>query len=125
MDGVRRQGQRVFSLPGQGRRPRSRGAAGVAMSQKNVEVVRRYVETWNAEDMYGVRELYAPDGVMVAERDWPEPGPFVGRDAVMQQVSEARDAFDSDWVEVLNDPVAVGDRGIVGGGWHGGGGGPR
>ena len=39
--------------------------------------------------MAGVREFYDPDAIMRVAPDWPEPGPFVGRDAVMQQLSEA------------------------------------
>ena len=95
------------------------------MSQENVELVRNYFRVWNAGDMEGVRELYDPDAVMEAAPDWPEPGPFVGRDAVMQQLSQARAAFDSDSTELLSDPVAVGDRVIARVGWHGLGRGPQ
>ena len=90
-----------------------------------MEVVRTYVKVWNAGDMEGVRELYDPDAVMEVAPDWPEPGPFVGRDAVMQQQSQARAAFDSDSIELLDDPVAVGDRVIARVGWHGFGRGPQ
>jgi ketosteroid isomerase-like protein len=75
--------------------------------------------------MEGVHELYDPEAVMEATPDWPEPGPFVGRDAVMQQFSQARAAFDSDSVEFLSDLVAVGDRVIVRLAWHGFGRGPQ
>jgi len=95
------------------------------MSEENVEVVRTYVKAWNAGDMEGVRELYDPDTVMEVAPDWPEPGPFVGRDAVMQQLNRARDAFDSDSLEFLSDLVAVGDRAIARVGWHGVGRGPQ
>jgi ketosteroid isomerase-like protein len=95
------------------------------MSQENVEIVRRYLEVWNASDMEGVQELYDPDAVMVVAPDWPEPGPFVGRHAVMQQLSKARDAFESDSLEFLSDLVAVGDRVIVRVAWHGVGRGPQ
>ena len=95
------------------------------MSQENVEIVRSYFKVWNAGDMEGVRELYDPDAVMVVETDWPEPGPFVGRDAVMQQLSKARDAFDSDWAEIVGELVAVDDRVIVRSVWHGVGSGPQ
>jgi hypothetical protein len=44
---------------------------------------------------------------------------------VMQQLSQARAAFDSDSVEFLSDPVAVGDRVIARVGWHGFGRGPQ
>jgi ketosteroid isomerase-like protein len=95
------------------------------MSQENVEIVRNYLKVWNAGDMEAVRELHDPDAVMEAAPDWPEPGPFVGRDAVMQQLSRARDAFDTDSVELLSDPVAVRDRVIARVGWHGSGRGPQ
>ena len=95
------------------------------MSQENIEVVRKFVKVWNAGDMEGVHELYDPEAVMEATPDWPEPGPFVGRDAVMQQFSQARAAFDSDSVEFLSDLVAVGDRVIVRLAWHGFGRGPQ
>jgi ketosteroid isomerase-like protein len=95
------------------------------MSQENVEIVRRFFKVWNAGDMEGVRELYDPDAVMAVAPDWPEPGPFVGRDAVMQQLNQARDAFDNDSVELLSDLIAVGDRVIARVGWHGLGRGPQ
>jgi ketosteroid isomerase-like protein len=95
------------------------------MSEENVEVVRTFLKAWNAGDMEGVREMYDPDAVMEVAPDWPEPGPFVGRDAVMQQLDQARAAFDSDSVEFLSDLVAVGDRVIVRIGWHGFGFGPQ
>ena len=78
------------------------------MSEENVEVVRTYLKLWNAGDMEGVRELHDPDAVMEIPSNWPEPGPFVGRDAVVQQLNQARAAFDSDSVELLSDLVAVG-----------------
>ena len=43
----------------------------------------------------------------------------------MQQLSQARGAFDSDSLEFLSDLVAVGDRVIVRVGWHGFGRGPQ
>ena len=95
------------------------------MSEENIEVVRTYWKVWNAGDMEGVRELHDPDAVVEGLPDWPEPGPFVGRDSVMQQLSQVRDAFDSDSVEFLGDLVAVGDRVIVQVSWHGFGHGPQ
>jgi ketosteroid isomerase-like protein len=74
------------------------------MSQENVEIVRDYFRAWNAGDMEAVRELHDPDAVMDGPPDWPEPGPFVGRDAVMQHLSQARAAFEDDSVELLSDP---------------------
>jgi ketosteroid isomerase-like protein len=95
------------------------------MSEDRIEVVRNYLKAWNAGDMEGVRELYDPDVVMRVEADWPEAGPFFGRDAVMQHLNQARGAFDSDSSSFLSDLVAVGDRVIVRVLWHGVGRGPQ
>jgi ketosteroid isomerase-like protein len=95
------------------------------MSEENVEIVRHYFDVWNAGDMDAVRELYDPDAVMEVTPDWPERGPFVGRDAVMQQFHQARAAFESDSLEFLSDLVAVGNRVIVRVAWHGVGRGPQ
>jgi ketosteroid isomerase-like protein len=54
------------------------------MSQENVEVGRRAFAAWNAGDMDAFRELYDPEIIVRPPERWPEPGPFVGREAVMQ-----------------------------------------
>ena len=95
------------------------------MSEENVAVVRSFFDVWNSGDMEAVRELYDPDAIVRAARGWPEPGPFVGRDAVMQQLSEARAAFDNDWAEIVGDLLAAGDRVLARMIWHGTGRGPR
>ena len=62
------------------------------MSQENVEIVRAAFEAWNAGDMDALRELYDPDVIVRTPEGWPEPGPFVGREAVMRQFEQtARD----------------------------------
>ena len=59
------------------------------MSQESVEIARAVYETWNAGDMHAFRDLYDPDVVMRPPEGWPEPGPFVGRDAVMREWAKA------------------------------------
>jgi uncharacterized protein len=95
------------------------------MSEENVEVVRRGFEAWNAGEMERVAELYHPDVIMRAPPGWPEPGPFVGHDAVMQQFRQVREAFENDFMEFVSDFFAVGDRVIVRTIWHGTGQGPQ
>jgi ketosteroid isomerase-like protein len=55
------------------------------MSRENVEVVRAAFDAWNAGDMDAFRQLFHSDAIVRAPTGWPEPGPFVGRDAVMRQ----------------------------------------
>ena len=61
------------------------------MSQQNVEVVRAAFEAWNAGDMDTGRELFLPDAIMRLPDGWPEPGPFVGREAVFRQLDQMRE----------------------------------
>jgi ketosteroid isomerase-like protein len=62
------------------------------MSQENVEVVRRVYDAWNAGDMTALRDLCDLDVVMHHREGWPEAGPSVGREAVMRQCEQLRDA---------------------------------
>jgi ketosteroid isomerase-like protein len=95
------------------------------MSQENIEIVRRGFEAWNAGDVDALRALYDPAIIMRAPPNWPEPGPFVGREAVMRQFSDMRDAFDNDSFQTLSDFLPSGDRVIVRADWRTIGRGPQ
>ena len=95
------------------------------MSQENVEVVKAALEAWNAGDMEVLRELYDPNVIVRMPDDWPEPGPFMGRDAVMRQVKQLRDTWDADTLELISDFIDVGDRVAVRLIWRGEGRGPE
>ena len=83
------------------------------MSQENVEVLRAFFAAWNAGDMDAIRELLHPSVIMHAPTGWPEPGPEVGRDAVMRQFHRLRDAWDADSVEPIGDFIDAGDRVVM------------
>jgi ketosteroid isomerase-like protein len=95
------------------------------MSQENVEIVRAAFEAWNAGDMDAFRELVDPDVIMRGPVGWPEPGPFVGREAVMRGLEQLRETFDADWQELVSDLMGIGDRVAVRTVWHGVGHGPE
>jgi ketosteroid isomerase-like protein len=95
------------------------------MSQENVEIVRTAFEAWNAGDMEALRELVDPDVFMRSPQNWPEAGPFVGRDAVMRGWEQLRETFDTDWQELTGDILDIGDRAVVRTVWHGVGHGPE
>ena len=95
------------------------------MSQENVEIVRSYFEAWNAGDMQVVRELHDPDVIFRTVKDWPEQGPFVGRDAVLRFMRQLRETWDADRLEVIGDPIDVADRVVVRFIWTGEGHGPQ
>ena len=95
------------------------------MSQENVEVVKAGFEAWNAEDMNALRELHHPDCIARPPEGWPEPGPFVGREAVMRQWEQLRETFDADTWEWISDFIDTADRVAVRVIWRGAGSGPE
>ena len=94
------------------------------MSQENIDIVRRGFDAWNAGDMDYIRDLYDPNIVLQTVPDWPEPGPHVGRQAVIRFFVAARGSLDSDSVEPNTDFIAVADHVLVRHTWHGHGHGP-
>jgi ketosteroid isomerase-like protein len=95
------------------------------MSQENVEIVRAAVEAWNAGDMDAVRESFDPEIVTRTPEGWPEPGPFVGREAAMRQYQQLRGTYEDELIELVGDFVGVGDRVAVRLIWRGVGRGPE
>ena len=95
------------------------------MSQENVEVIRAVFEAWNAGDMDALRELHDPDVVQRPPKGWPEPGPFVGREANMRQFEQLRDTWVSDTVKPISAPIDIADHVLVRYRWRGMGEGPE
>jgi ketosteroid isomerase-like protein len=80
------------------------------MSQENVEIMRAAYEAWNAGDMDAFREFYDPDAILRTVEGWPEPGPFVGREAIMREWEHIREAWNADAVEPISDFIHVGTK---------------
>jgi ketosteroid isomerase-like protein len=95
------------------------------VSQQNVEIVHAAFAAWNARDMDAFGELLDSGVIMRGPVGWPEPGPFIGREAVMRGLEQLRETFDADWQELNSDLVHVGDRVAVRTVWHGVGHGPE
>jgi ketosteroid isomerase-like protein len=95
------------------------------MSQENVEVMQAAFAAWNAGDMVAMGELYDPDIVVRAPEGWPEPGPFVGREAAMREFEQLRETWDADALEPIGDFIDVGDRVVLRYTWRGVGHGPE
>ena len=95
------------------------------MSQENVEVSRAAFEAWNVGDMDALRDLYDPDVIGRPPEDWPEPGPWVGREALMRQWEQQRETWDADELVLISDFIDIGDRVAVRFIWRGAGRGPE
>ena len=88
-------------------------------------IVRRAYEVWNTGDMNDLRELYDPGIIWRGPEGWPEPGPYAGREAVMGQVEQMRETWDTDSFELISELIDVGDRVAVRFIWRGAGHGPE
>jgi ketosteroid isomerase-like protein len=95
------------------------------VSRENVAVVKAAFDAWNAGDMDALRQCYDPGVITRPVEDWPEPGPFVGREAVMRQWAQMRATFDADAIELISDFIDSGDRVAVRLIWRGAGQGPE
>lgn len=60
----------------------------------NVQVVLDGLDAFVDGRFEAVAELWHPDAVVTAPEGWPEPGPSVGRDAVLQQFQRLAADFD-------------------------------
>ena len=95
------------------------------MSRENVEIVRRAFQAYNAGDLMNLREVYDPGVVWHHLEGWPEPGPSVGRDVVLREVKQLRDAWqEGDVLEPVVDFVTAGNQVLARMVWHGSGRGP-
>ena len=83
------------------------------MSEENVDVVRASPEAYNTGDMQRLWDLYHPDVILRMPEEWPERGPFVGRDAVFGQFERLRETWAQDSFEILSEFLDIGDRVLV------------
>src|SRR6266480_1981255 len=94
------------------------------MSRENVEAVHAQFEAWNAGDMDAFGGSYDPHVVVRYAEGWLEGSePIMGRDAVMRQWEQQREAFDADTVELI-EIIDLGDRVVVRFIWRAVGSGP-
>jgi ketosteroid isomerase-like protein len=80
-----------------------------AMSQENVEIVRRGTDAYNRGDLDGILENWAPDAVL----DWSnsrgfDAGVFRGHDEIRAHWQRLLAAFDEVRIELV-DPIEVED----------------
>jgi ketosteroid isomerase-like protein len=83
-----------------------------------VEIVRASFEAFNAGNMEAWGNFLAPDVIWRPPRDWPESGPFTGREAVLRQVQQNRETWDADTAEPIGDFIHAADRVVVRFVWH-------
>ena len=78
------------------------------MSQENVEILLESFRLQEVDDVDGVAALLHSEIRSTAVRGWPEPGPLLGRDAVIGQLERNL----ADWEEHhVTDLDVVADEG--------------
>ena len=83
--------------------------------QRNLEVVRKLGERWNAGDFDGVLALYHDDVEMVTDPTWPEP-PTRGKEAFARSSEDWRASWEKIDIDVAG-VEARGDTVIAEGAW--------
>ena len=76
------------------------------MSDQNVNVVQALFARFAPGDLDEWAELWHPDCVSTPAEGWPEPGPFVGREAIRRQFDNLfadLSEFEVDEVRVIAD----------------------
>ena len=71
------------------------------MGDEDVALARRAIELWIAGERDAAWALWADDCVGIAPTDWPEPGPWHGRDQLQSQFESWNTAFGPDWTRHL------------------------
>jgi ketosteroid isomerase-like protein len=82
------------------------------MSEENVEVMRSAARLFEAADWDGFGALFTQDAGLWALDGWPEPGPFFGRTAIVQEFQRLRESWGANRV-VIEDHSERGDRLLV------------
>ena len=86
------------------------------MSGENVEIMRRVFQLANEGDLESVAAAYAEDAVLYGPQDWPEPGPWHGREAILVELRRLWEDFEGDLV--IEDLAAHGDWVLVRHAWR-------
>jgi ketosteroid isomerase-like protein len=73
------------------------------MSEENVEVALETFSRFNPGDLTDWGALWHPDSRATPAEGWVEPGPFVGRDAIIRQFER----LFADWSEYRIEQIEV------------------
>src|SRR6185369_9154483 len=72
-----------------------------AMGEEEIAVAQRAIDLWIAGDRDEAWAMWSEDCVGVPNRDWPEPGPWNGREKLRAEFQSWDTAFGQDWTTHL------------------------
>jgi ketosteroid isomerase-like protein len=85
--------------------------------QRNLDTVAKVGRLWNSGDYDATLAYYHDDIVMKASAEWPDPGPWVGKEAVARNQRDWASAWER--IEMSVDRIeAKGDKVVLLGRWH-------
>src|SRR5947209_1659089 len=82
------------------------------MSQENLAVMRRWLETWNRADLGAFAGLFDIDAEVITDPSWMEAGPFRGRPAIRSWFEGLKESWDAEGV-VLRELFEAGDKVVL------------
>jgi ketosteroid isomerase-like protein len=79
------------------------------MSQADLDVLHRWVETWNRADLDAFADLYDSDAELITNPSWVEAGPFHGRAAIRKWFEGLKESYERQAV-VLKELFEAGGK---------------
>ncbi len=85
------------------------------MSEEDVALARRAIDLWIAGERDAAWALWSEDCVGYPPRDWPEPGPFQGREQLRNVFNSWNIAFGEDWTThmTVDEVTDLGDGRVL------------
>jgi ketosteroid isomerase-like protein len=81
-----------------------------AMSEEDLDVVRRWLGAWNGGELDAFADLLHDDAEVVTDPTWMEVGPFKGRAAIRKWFEGLKESWDEHDEVVLSELFEVGDK---------------
>ena len=82
------------------------------MSEENVDKALEVLRCFQAGDFEGVAAFFHPDVTVTPPEGWPEPGPFIGKEAATAQYEQTYSQFEEHEID-LKAVEARGDWVII------------
>ena len=78
------------------------------MSDEDLDITRRWFETWNRGDLDAFIDLYAIDAELTPPRSWVETGTVKGKPAIRRFFEGLREAWEGEDAAVLQELFRAG-----------------
>ena len=80
------------------------------MSQADLDVMRRWAETWNRTDLDAFAATFDDDAELITDPSWMEAGPFKGRAAIRAWFEGLKESWDEGDAVVLTELFEAGEQ---------------